>query len=138
MNATLRRQLPTRALGLWLLGSAVIVLAFFGLGAWFPAEGAGGGVCISRRFFHLPCPGCGMTRAIAAIARGDWRAALALQPLAPLLLAQGAAFWLAVLRRCLRGAPSAWPEIPRALLVANLAALLLLWVARLATGTLPS
>jgi hypothetical protein len=33
----------------------------------------------------IPCPGCGLTRATLALARGDLRGALALHPLAPLI-----------------------------------------------------
>lgn len=34
-----------------------------------------------------PCPLCGMTRALCALVKGDWQAALHFHPLSPLLLA---------------------------------------------------
>ncbi len=76
-----------------------------------------------------------MTRAFAALAKGDWRAAIALHPLAPVVAAQlvlGWAFW---------GVALAFPRIRAVridgLLLANLAALVALWLGRVATGTLP-
>ncbi len=38
-------------------------------------------LCPVARLFHVPCPGCGLTRAALAIARGDVIRALALHPL---------------------------------------------------------
>lgn len=38
-------------------------------------------------FFHaltgLPCPGCGMTRAVSALLQGDWHRAMRYHPLSP-------------------------------------------------------
>ncbi len=46
--------------------------------------------CPVARFLHEPCPGCGMTRAIELLARGDVAGSLAMHPLAvPTLLVQG-------------------------------------------------
>jgi len=42
--------------------------------------------CPFRRFFGVPCPGCGLTRAYLALCRGDIHAAFAYHPL----------FWLAI------------------------------------------
>ena len=39
-------------------------------------------LCPLRRFFEIPCPGCGGTRAFFSILRGDWSNAIALNPLA--------------------------------------------------------
>lgn len=35
----------------------------------------GDSVCLWRAIFGVPCPGCGMTRALVALARGDFQAA---------------------------------------------------------------
>ncbi|MFI5372045.1 MAG: DUF2752 domain-containing protein, partial [Candidatus Eisenbacteria bacterium] len=35
-------------------------------------------VCLLRQVAHVACPTCGMTRALALLAAGDWRSALAL------------------------------------------------------------
>jgi hypothetical protein len=107
------------------------------LHVWTPAGDAASSICLLRRLFHLPCPGCGMTRAFAALAKGDGSAALALHPLAPVLAAElvlGWATWGIALaaRRPLR-----LPCRLDSLLLANLAALVALWLGRVATGTLP-
>lgn len=38
--------------------------------------------CPTARFLHVPCPGCGTTRALSLLARGEIGASLALHPLA--------------------------------------------------------
>ena len=45
--------------------------------------------CAFRRATGIPCPGCGLSRALAALARGDWHGALTLHAFAPLLAACG-------------------------------------------------
>jgi hypothetical protein len=42
-------------------------------------------LCPTAFFLGVPCPGCGLTRATLALARGDLHAALGFHPLAPLL-----------------------------------------------------
>jgi hypothetical protein len=55
---------------------------------------------------HVPCPGCGTTRALALLARGDWGASLRLQPLAVPMLGAAGLVVLATVRTTLRsGAP---------------------------------
>lgn len=125
-----------RLLGWW-LGSLAAIAVFAALRQLSFPLGPELTVCPSRRFLHLPCPGCGMTRAMAALARGDWAAVWSFHPLAPLILAQGAVFWGAVLVRTLRREPHPWPPLPRPLVIANLAALLAVWLMRLLNGTLP-
>lgn len=39
------------------------------------------GPCWMHSSFGVPCPTCGATRAAVALARGDWNAAFAVQPL---------------------------------------------------------
>ncbi len=41
-------------------------------------------LCPFRRLTGWPCPGCGMTRALNALAHGQWEAALSLHPLSPI------------------------------------------------------
>lgn len=54
--------------------AAVFVLAAFGL---IP--------CTFARLTHLPCPGCGSTRAVWALFRGDLRGILANNPFGPMM-----------------------------------------------------
>ncbi len=95
-------------------------------------------ICMLRRLFDLPCPGCGMTRAFAALARGDLPAALGFHPWAPVVAVQAAAAWLFWGAALCGALPAAARRIrPRALVAGNLLALAALWLGRLATGTLP-
>ena len=93
-------------------------------------------LCMTKRWTGLGCPGCGMTRAFAWLLRGDLSQALTYHPLAPLialeLLLLGG-WWLA--RRFGRA-----PELGRlgtAVLAVTAALLLLVWIVRWASGTLP-
>lgn len=37
--------------------------------------------CLFRHFFHIPCPGCGMTRALVSLATGHVAAAVSYHPM---------------------------------------------------------
>jgi hypothetical protein len=52
-------------------------------------------LCPLATIAHVPCPGCGLTRATLALVHGDVSAALGLHPLAPVLSPFVAAFALA-------------------------------------------
>jgi hypothetical protein len=43
-------------------------------------------LCPAKNLFGVPCPGCGLTRATAALLGGDWSAAFALHPLFPVIV----------------------------------------------------
>ena len=87
-----------------------------------------------------------MTRAFAHLAKGEWSAAVHDHPLAPLLAAELAALWIAWgcrvaglwavppwLRR-LRWRRWSPPEL---LVLGEVALFFVVWLGRLATGTLP-
>ena len=126
-----------RGLLLWGLlgagaGAAGLALALFGVPL------AGFEICALRRFTGLACPGCGMTSALAALARGDLAAAWALHPYSLLLAVQGGAAWVASGWRLARGlALEVPPRLMTAALVGNGSAMLALWLGRAATGSLP-
>ena len=79
----------------WALAGAGGVAAFAILHVWAPSDGPSFTICPLRRFTGLPCPGCGMTRAFAHLAKGEWSAAVHDHPLAPLLAAELALLWAA-------------------------------------------
>ncbi len=143
MNAHPRAALgwfavPTRSAwtAWWLCGLAAAG-AWLALSAWAPAADPAHAGCAMRRIAHVGCATCGLTRALAALARGDLDAALAFHPMALVLTGELAAAWglsgLALARRT-RILDQGW--IPWAL-VANAAAFLVVWVVRLVTGTIP-
>ena len=59
------------------LAVAVMAVSFV-----FPPGGLGVDLCMLHAFTHLPCPGCGMSRAISAISQGHFSTAAALNPFA--------------------------------------------------------
>jgi hypothetical protein len=91
-------------------------------------------LCVVAALVHVPCPGCGLTRAAFAMARGDLARAFALHPLSLVLCPMLA--WIATshaLRYVRTG--SAWTDAPtsrvRELTLAALALLLLVvWIVR--------
>ncbi|HEX8818313.1 MAG TPA: DUF2752 domain-containing protein [Archangium sp.] len=76
----LAQLLEHRAPGLVIGAVAALHLGLmrFGLPGW---------PCPVRHTLGIPCPGCGLSRAIAALLHGDWRGALAGHAFAPFFLA---------------------------------------------------
>lgn len=72
--------------------------------------------CPFHQATGLLCPGCGGTRALAALLHGDLRAAWQLNGLVVLLLpavfAYFAAVWFRTRRGSLQGTAGAWPVLP--------------------------
>jgi hypothetical protein len=106
---------------------------------WSPPDDAAFSLCVFRRALGIPCPGCGLTRAVAALLRGDLRAAFAYHPAAPVLALEVAALWVAWGATLVTRRPLLRPVARRAeaLLGAHGLALVALWSGRLASGTLP-
>jgi hypothetical protein len=122
---------------LWALAGLAGLAGLAVLHAWEPSSDPRSSVCVSRRFLHLPCPGCGMTRAFAHLAKGEWRAAFTDHPLAPLLAAELIFGWSAWGVLLARGLPAVRPRWLDPLLLTHAAVLVALWLGRVATGTLP-
>jgi hypothetical protein len=122
----------------WLLAGFVGLAGLAVLHVWTPSNDPAMAVCLSRRLFHLPCPGCGLTRAFAHLAKGEWRAAITMHPLAPFLALEAILGWLAWgAALLLRRPPFRLPVTAEALAIGHAVALCAVWVVRLATGTLP-
>lgn len=101
----------------------------------------GGGLCLLRLTTGIPCPGCGMTRALLSALRGDFAAALAFHPLwwtLPLLalLLFRSVFPAAVSRVLsrLHISEAAYLRAEQITAVLLTAACLLVWILRLAGG----
>lgn len=142
----------------WALAGLAGLTGLVVLSWWVPSDDPRTSICLFRHLFGLPCPSCGLTRALAHLAKGEWPAALAAHPLAPLLAAELGLLWAAWGVSLARGSrprfaypdrvagsaestragtwtvPGEWVEL---LLIGNLAAFIALWLGRLATGTLP-
>lgn len=97
----------------------------------------GRSVCFLRFTTGVPCPGCGMTRGLSALARRDLPQAWAYHPLAPVLVLEVGAGWvwwgLIAFRRL--GLPSV--RTINRLLIAHVPVLVVVWLARLLLGSVP-
>lgn len=90
-------------------------------------------LCLFQRLWEIPCPGCGITRSVVCAAHGNWADAVQFHPLGPGVFA--ALLVVSVTR--LSGLRPAWQRQTEWLACAGVAALLLVWLARLA-GYLPA
>jgi hypothetical protein len=61
-------------------------LAMLFLVSLLPPDGAGVPVCLFRALSGLPCPGCGLTRALSSLIQGNPAAALDYHPFAFIVL----------------------------------------------------
>lgn len=112
-------------------------LAAIGILAVTPAIEDGPTVCLFALCTGMACPGCGMTRAASRLLRGDLASAVSLHPLVPAiaLLAVGGWGWF-TLRKAGKVQPIS-NRLLNGILIATFVALMAVWIARLATGTLP-
>ena len=131
----LRQRLPRTQVLAWLACGAAGLLAFAWLRAFTPS---GISTCLSATLLGIDCPGCGMTRAVSLLGHGDIIGSFALHPLAIPFAVQVVvawSWWGLVLARRAR-VPSPWWGI--GVLTLDMAALVVTWILRLVTGTLPT
>lgn len=81
---------------------ALVALAAIILLCFPPAQNTFYPQCPIYEIFHLQCPGCGATRALAAVLRGDFAEALHFNALITLLLPFAAVYGIICYRRFLR------------------------------------
>lgn len=125
-----------------LLWAALGVAGLAGLAilhVWVPSGGASTSICLFRRVSGIPCPGCGMTRAFAHLAKGEWLEAAHDHPFSFLLATEAGLVWAAWGLALLRGVPFRQPrqEILTGLVLGHVVLLCAFWLGRLVTGTLP-
>jgi len=118
-----RRSIAAVALVAALSAVAVLAIASPAAARFYPA-------CPIHRYLGVLCPGCGATRAVAALLHGHLRQALRLNALFVLLLPAALAFVAETLRRAVRPGPFRWPEPPAAALYATLVAAAVFTLAR--------
>jgi hypothetical protein len=123
--------------GLWVLAGLLAVGGFLLFRVWVPAPGTQNIVCLIRRLSGLPCPGCGMTRAFAHLAKGEWAAAASDHLLAFGIAAELGCAWLLWGAALVRRRPVRMPPWFERTVLAHLAVLVAFWLGRVSTGTLP-
>jgi hypothetical protein len=118
-----RKRIAHALLAAALLGCAVLLLCPPAWTRFYPA-------CPIHLYLALLCPGCGATRALAALLRGRVMEAMRLNALFVLLLPIALAGAMESYRRALRPERFRWPQPPAAALYATLAAAAIFTVAR--------
>lgn len=98
-------------LALW---AAALPLLLAGLFLYRPRVHQGPALCAMPLLLGVPCPGCGITRALAHATHGEFADAFRHHALWPLLLAGLAAVWWHRWLELRRGAPPRWPLRPLA------------------------
>jgi hypothetical protein len=76
---------------------------------YFPYCTTGPVFCPSALVLGLPCPGCGMTRALGHVTHGLFREAFAFNAIWPILLGYLVLLWIYQLLEVARGEPPKWP-----------------------------
>ncbi len=128
---------PGPAARLWLLAGLLGLAGLAVLHFWVPSTDPSGAICLSRRLLHLPCPGCGMTRAFAHLAKFEWTAAWKDHPLSFVVALEMILGWAAWGAKLAYGQHFRLPVPIETVLLANAGALCALWLGRMATGILP-
>jgi hypothetical protein len=86
--------------------------------------------CPFHQYLHLLCPGCGATRALAALLRGHLAEAMHFNALITLLLPFAAAYGIASYRRFLQRSAIRWLQPPPAAVYAALGVAIVFTVIR--------
>lgn len=130
LQLTTRRRVSTRSLP----ARATLTALVAGLGAallFSPVK-----LCLVAAVFSVPCPGCGLTRATLALLRGDFGRALAIHPLALVIVPLAVGVVVTQATAYVRtGAVLGAGRVPRALELVGAALVMLLvgvWLARFA------
>lgn len=97
---------------------AVVGLAVFALLRFPPEHFNFYPQCPIYELLHLQCPGCGATRALAALLRGQFAEAMHFNALVTLLLPIAAVYGVLCYRRWTQRKPLNWPHPPRIALYA--------------------
>jgi len=124
----LNRLARRRWLANGVLASALLLAA--ALMVYPPAQSSFYPACPIHQYLHIDCPGCGATRALAALLRGRLTEAMRLNGLFVLLLPCALAGAMECYRRALRSGEFRWPQPPAPALYATLAAAAIFTIAR--------
>lgn len=118
VNSCNSRTLAHLAAGSFVFGCVLLRLFPPDLYSFYPK-------CPIFEYFHVYCPGCGATRALAALLRGQFAIALHYNAFFVILLPMLLAYFGLAYSKLLRGSATPWPAISaRALQIACGAALL--------------
>lgn len=117
--------LAQAAAPVFLLLTAVAVLLRFP-----PAQHSFYPLCPIRQYFGILCPGCGATRALAALLRGHVHEALRLNALFVLILPILGGYAVSCYLKLIAHKPLRWPQPPPVAIYITLAAAMIFTIAR--------
>ena len=115
------------------LAGALLAAAFLACAALLiypPTQTSFYPACPIHQYLGIDCPGCGATRALAALLHGHLREALRLNALFVLLLPSALAGAAESLRRALRPGRFRWPQPPAPAIYATVVAAVIFTIAR--------
>ncbi|HEU4339672.1 MAG TPA: DUF2752 domain-containing protein [Planctomycetota bacterium] len=124
--------------------SRVVVFAglsalFIGAALWRPSD-SGIPLCTIKMAAGFSCPGCGMTRALAALGRGEPAASFKYHAFAPVVALGAALAWIAIAIGFVTGRdllPNLNDKRAVYILLGFIVAFVAYWLVRLASGTAP-
>jgi hypothetical protein len=119
-----RRRLLANVL---LVAGLLLCMALY---VWPPTRSNFYPACPFHEFLHIDCPGCGATRALAALLRGRVVEALRLNALFVVLLPVGLVGVMECYRRAVRIGEFRWPLVPAPAMYGALATAVLFMVIR--------
>jgi hypothetical protein len=99
---------------------AVVTLAAVVLLRYPPAQNSFYPQCPIHEYLHLRCPGCGATRALAALLSGHIVEAIHFNALVTLLLPFATTYGILCYHRFLQRRPVRWPQPPPIVIYASL------------------
>jgi hypothetical protein len=121
---------------IWLLSGLVMISAGLFLSFWQPSGKAEDSICFLRRVVEIPCPGCGLTRGFAALAKWEFAKAVGEHPLSPFFALEAVIGWLFWGFMALLRPPLVSVALLNLLLILQVTLLLAVWGLRLTTGSL--
>jgi hypothetical protein len=132
-------MLQPRVAGVNRRDAVVLATPVAGLVALAALPPLSGGVtlCPIAMITGVPCPGCGMTRAVSHLVNGDLEAAFGFHPLVIPLILLGAVAWAWFLFSRVARVRPIGPRAVNIALGAMALALVGVWAFRLVSGTLP-
>ncbi len=110
-------------------GTALVGAAAIGYALTLPSFS----LCTFQNLFGRPCPGCGMTRSIAHLARGEVSLSLRLHPLGIVLFGASLLGFVGGILYLRRGRDPVWEFVERRgtwLAVGLMSAMIVLWIVR--------
>ena len=116
---------------------AIAPAAVFGLLTMASPSDDGLTICPMALMTGVACPGCGMSRAIAWMFRGDLERSVGYHPLGPLVVIISVVAVVWALGRRFRGWRTPRTAVLNGGLVVLAVLLMTVWIVRLTSGTLP-